>query len=255
MFKKKSKSNLPASSSYVSNFSDRELRNFGSKNIPSLVVEDTESLWDFRKPITLRIHKVNVNSSSSIIEKEDIATTSVKSLPNESSDISDVRQKISDRSVKSSPNELLFTQDVPQEIWDVQQEISDISVEYMPNETQDICRIPQKISKISVKSMLNESQDIWDIQQDISKELLPNKSLDIQNIQQNISEISIKSQFNKSLSNEVENIGDKQNILREKMDKPSSIINVTNKSIVNKYQQTSTNNLKWILLPVSEHYV
>lgn len=273
MFKKKSKSNRSPSSSYVSNFSDRELHNFGSTKVPRLVIEDTESLWDFRKPITLRIHKVKAISRTSLID--DMATISVKSLPNRSSYISDVRQEtfdISVQSVKSAPNKLLDTKDIPQKISnisvesvlnisqvisDVLQEISDISVENISNETQSIFNIPQEISKISVKSMLNESQDIWNIQQDISNEISPNKSLNIQNIQQNISHILIKSQLNESTLNELQEIRDQQNIISEKINTFSSIKNVLNKSMVNNYQQTSMTNLRWILttLPVSIYYI
>lgn len=68
----KNKENSSSESSYVSNFSDQDLYDFGSQITRGTVVQKTESLWDYRQPITLRlrkIKKVSINSNKKISNK------------------------------------------------------------------------------------------------------------------------------------------------------------------------------------------
>lgn len=68
----KNKENSSSESSYVSNFSDQDLYDFGFQITRGTVVQKTESLWDYRQPITLRlrkIKKVSINSNKKISNK------------------------------------------------------------------------------------------------------------------------------------------------------------------------------------------
>jgi len=47
--------------SYVSNYSDQTSNYCGFRKTPGEIIQDTESLWDFREPITLRLHKLKTN--------------------------------------------------------------------------------------------------------------------------------------------------------------------------------------------------
>jgi hypothetical protein len=64
MFKKiKNKKSSSSEFSYVSNFSDQDLFDLGfQKSTQGTIVQETESLWDYRQPITLRLRKIKTVS-------------------------------------------------------------------------------------------------------------------------------------------------------------------------------------------------
>lgn len=68
MIKKKTKKSHSSDASYESNFSDGELRAHGLTKVPGSVVQDTESLWDYRLPVALRLRK-KINSVGNWIRK------------------------------------------------------------------------------------------------------------------------------------------------------------------------------------------
>lgn len=63
MFKKNK--NNSSSESYVSNFSDQDLFDLGFRITQGIVVQETESLWDYRQPIALRLQKIKTVSLKS----------------------------------------------------------------------------------------------------------------------------------------------------------------------------------------------
>lgn len=63
MFKRHdNKKNSSSESSYESYFSDQDLHNLGFQISQGTIVQETESLWDYRQPITLRFRKIKTVS-------------------------------------------------------------------------------------------------------------------------------------------------------------------------------------------------
>lgn len=81
--------------SYLSNYSDRNLHDLGFCRAPGSLVDDSESLWDFRHPVSLRMRKIKKNDNGpSVIGQpkkldnrlQNILTTGLHELSDTTSD-------------------------------------------------------------------------------------------------------------------------------------------------------------------------
>lgn len=81
MFKRKNKKNRSSGISYVSNFSDRDFLKLGLRKKPGTVVENVESLWDCRIPVSLRMRKTKVADDIPKTQQQEIPKTQQQEIP------------------------------------------------------------------------------------------------------------------------------------------------------------------------------